>query len=176
MQIDIDFEVFKMLTNLRVSESDSYNAVIRRLLDLPNASAPHAALDDSIPKVVTGGLNALANSGPERVRRGLFGSAAPRNALLPDESLGGLLTKYMNGVWFGNVHFPNGTKFRATYKGQTFSAEIIQGQWVGADGKARRSPSDAASAISNTNVNGWRFWYVQMPGDPTWRKLDELKQ
>jgi hypothetical protein len=176
MQIDIDFEVFKVLTGLRVSESDSYNAVIRRLLDMPNANALSALLDGSTPKAVVGGVNALAKVGSQGGRRGLFGSSPPRNALALDETSGGLLANYVGGIWFGNVHFPEGTKFRATYKGQTYSAEITKGQWVGADGRVRRSPSDAASAISNTNVNGWRFWYVQMPGDPSWRKLDELKQ
>ena len=176
VQIDIDFEVFKALTGLRMSESDSYNAVIRRLLDLPHANALSALLDGHIPNAVVGSVNALANAGTQGQRRGLFGSSASKNALAPKEGSGGLLAKYMEGVWYGNIHFPEGTMFRATYKGQTYTAEIMQGQWVGADGKARRSPSDAASAISNTNVNGWRFWHVQMPGDPTWRKLDELKQ
>lgn len=34
MQVEIDFEVFKALTNMRDSESDSYNEVLRRLLNL----------------------------------------------------------------------------------------------------------------------------------------------
>ena len=176
MQIDIDFEVFKALTNMRLSESDSYNAVIRKLLDLPNANALSAFQDNSPAAVVAGDVNALAVAKSKGVRGGLFGSHAPKNALLPEGMRGGLLANLLGGIWFGNVHFPDGTKFRATYKGQTFSAEVKQGQWVGSDGIIRRSPSDAASAISNTNVNGWRFWYVQMPGDPSWRKLDELKQ
>jgi hypothetical protein len=94
-------------------------------------------------------------------------------------SSGGLtlgdIDKVMFGAWFGNTHFPEGTRFRATYKGQTHLAEIKDGQWIGGDGVVRSSPSNAASAISRTNVNGWRFWYVQRPGDPTWRRLDELK-
>jgi hypothetical protein len=175
VQIDIDFEVFKVLTGLRVSESDSYNAVIRRLLDMPNSNTLSTSLDSGTPKAVVGGINALAAASSQGMHRGLFGSSGPRNALASAEVPGGLLANYLSGVWFGNVHFPEGTRFRATYKGQTYSAEIKNGQWVGADGKARRSPSDAASAISNTNVNGWRFWFVQMPGDPSWRKLDELK-
>jgi hypothetical protein len=87
----------------------------------------------------------------------------------------GDVDKVMFGAWFGNVHFPEGTKFRATYKGQTFLAQIKNGQWVGGDGIVRSSPSNAASAISGTNVNGWRFWYAQRPGDPAWQRLDELK-
>ncbi len=33
--VDIDFEVYKGLTSLLVSEDDTYNDVIRRLLKLP---------------------------------------------------------------------------------------------------------------------------------------------
>jgi len=169
MQIDIDFEVFKALTSLRGSESDSYNAVIRRLLGLDSASALTAIFEPHDQQ------NALADVGPKHVKRGLFGAGAGPNALNPQIPVDGLRRNYLGGIWFGNVHFPEGTRFRATYKGQTYFAEVKDGQWLGADGKTRRSPSDAASAISNTNVNGWRFWFVQLPGDPTWRKLDELK-
>ncbi len=79
------------------------------------------------------------------------------------------------GVWFGTVHFPEGTKFRATYKGQTFTAEIRDDRWVDQDGIVRKSPSEAAGAISGTNVNGWRFWYAQRPGEDCWNKLEDLK-
>jgi len=37
-QIEIDFEVFKQLTNLRPTESVTYNDVIRQLLKLPHAA------------------------------------------------------------------------------------------------------------------------------------------
>jgi hypothetical protein len=30
--------------------------------------------------------------------------------------------------------FPDGTQFRVTYKGRTYTAEIKDGVWVGADG------------------------------------------
>lgn len=83
--------------------------------------------------------------------------------------------KVMFGAWFGNIHFPEGTKFRATYKGQTYLAQIRGGQWIDGNGLVRSSPSNAAHAVSGTNVNGWRFWYAQRPGDPAWRRLDELK-
>jgi hypothetical protein len=79
------------------------------------------------------------------------------------------------GVWFGSVHLPEATKLRANYKGTTYWAEIRGGKWVDDQGKFRTSPSDAASAISGTNVNGWRFWHAQRPGDTEWRRLDELK-
>lgn len=79
------------------------------------------------------------------------------------------------GAWFGNVHFPDGTKFRATYKGRTFVAEIRGERWLDEQGISRTSPSDAAKAICGTNVNGWRFWHTQRPGEDDWHRLDALK-
>lgn len=38
MQVEIDFEVFKALTAMRVSESTTYNDVLRRMLNLPDAA------------------------------------------------------------------------------------------------------------------------------------------
>jgi hypothetical protein len=73
------------------------------------------------------------------------------------------------------IAFPEGTKFRVSYKGRTFNAEVKKGQWVGEDGQVRRSPSDAASAITHTNVNGWRFWSFKRPSDGQWRKMSVLQ-
>lgn len=80
-----------------------------------------------------------------------------------------------SGVWFSNVFFPEGTLFRATYKGQTHYASIRNGTWLDSYGVSRNSPSDAASAISNTNVNGWRFWFARRPSDLDWQRLDALR-
>ena len=80
-----------------------------------------------------------------------------------------------SGAWIGNVHFPNGTRFRATYKGRTYHAQIKDDVWIGEDGIVRRSPSEAASAISDTNVNGWRFWFGIRPSEDEWKRLDEFR-
>lgn len=175
MQIDIDFEVFKALTALRVSEADSYNAVIRRLLKLPepNSLATFGAGTATLKHPAS--ENALRSIPSSIKGRGLFGGHGRRNALAPEDPINELIGRYVGGVWFGNSHFPEGTKFRATYKGRTYFAEVKNGQWLGEDGIARSSPSEAAGAISGTNVNGWRFWHVQMPGDPAWQRMDELK-
>lgn len=161
MQIEIDFDVFKALTTLRRSEADSYNSVLRRLLELPiqNALAQFA---DAPPRGVLGGVNALLRSGlPPGTPHDRFGTNALAGAL--------------GGTWFNGIHFPEGTQFRATYKGATYLASISEGRWVGHDGIVRTSPSDAASAISGTNVNGWRFWHVLRPGDETWVRMDSLR-
>lgn len=146
MQVEIDFEVFKALTNLRQSESDSYNSVIRRLLKL----------SDNQTK------GALAAFAPVDAKKSTAVASAFIDAL--------------RGAWFNNIHFPEGTQFRATYKGQLFVAEIKNGQWIGHDGISRTSPSEAAGAISGTNVNGWRFWFAKRPGDPDWKRMDEFKK
>lgn len=146
MQIEIDFEVFKALTALRKSEGDSYNAVVRRLLSLES--------DDG-------------SFGAEKVSKAI--EVALRKVRAPESS------QEPYGVYYGDVFLEEGTRFRATYKGQTHFGAIQNGQWVDSEGVIRSSPSDAAGAISNTNVNGWRFWHVLRPGDSTWRKLEELK-
>lgn len=172
MQIDIDFEVFKALTALRQSEADSYNAVVRRLLRLPSATGEaesvgvSALLDHRTGEPPIQSTNAHADKG--------VGDGLPRPPSYTN-ALGSLLGKYSEGIWLGNVHFPEGTRFRANYKGKTYFAEVRDGKWVGQDGTQRSSPSEAARAITGNNVNGWRFWLVQMPDDPAWRKMDEFK-
>jgi len=148
MQIEVDFEVFKRLTMLRESEEDSLNHVVRRLLSLAESEECVGNVHDRLnPASKPTAVNLL---------------------------LGGATTK--DGAWIGNVFFPNGTRFRATYKGRTYRAEIKDEVWVGEDGVLRQSPSEAAGAISGTKVNGWRFWYGLRPGDEDWRRLDEFRK
>ncbi|WP_233992059.1 DUF4357 domain-containing protein, partial [Porphyrobacter sp. AAP82] len=147
-----DFDVFKALTALRNHEGDSYNQVLRRLLALPDNQE--------------NALNALlSNSQAHEIAKALSNSPAPKNAL----------AAFAHGAWFNGVFFPDGTKLRATYKGAEHFAEIRNGQWVDANGVVRTSPSDAASAISGTNVNGWRFWHAWQPTQKIWRRLDDFQ-
>jgi len=79
------------------------------------------------------------------------------------------------GLELKGVFLPNGTQFRVTYKGQTHTAEIKDGAWIGGDGVRRGTPSEAACAVTQTNVNGWRFWKVKRPSDTSWRVLNSLR-
>ena len=79
------------------------------------------------------------------------------------------------GVTFKGLHLPAGTQLRATYKGRTFTAEIQDGAWVDSEGVRRSSPSEAAGAITNTQINGWTFWEVRRPSDGRWRKLNAIR-
>ena len=81
----------------------------------------------------------------------------------------------MNGAWeYRGVRFPNGTDFRAKYKGQTYSAKVESGRLM-LDGSPVGSPSEAAHTITGTNVNGWRFWECRLPGESRWRVIEALR-
>lgn len=47
----------------------------------------------------------------------------------------------------------------ARYKGQRFEATLLPDHRVLFNGQEFTSPSAVATAVTNTNVNGWRFWY-----------------
>ena len=124
--IEIDFDVFKALTNRRASETTTYNDVLRELLGM--SSATHGEVSDP--------------------------------------------TK---GCTMQGVFFSEGTLFQVVYKGSIHRAQIKGSHWVGDDGQVRRSPSDAASAITKNNVNGWRFWSFKRPTDASFRKMRVLQ-
>lgn len=147
MQIEVDFDVYKALTLRRKDEADSYSDVIRRLLQI----AYEEKTTGEVP--------------PDQTWPGKVGRIG---------QLAGL--DDLDGAWIGKVFFPEQTRFRATYKGQTFRAAIKGERWIGEDGVSHSSPSEAASAISGTKVNGWRFWYARRPEDDDWRRLDEFRK
>jgi hypothetical protein len=130
MTIEIDFDVFKELTNRRTTESVSYNDVLRELL----------------------GLNPLKKS-----------------VLSPDvaTSAGAWTTK--------GVTFPEGTEFRANYKGRTISGRVESGFLV-VNGKRFASPSAAAVSITGNMVNGWIFWECRLPGKVSWQIIKSLRK
>lgn len=73
------------------------------------------------------------------------------------------------------VSFPNGTEFRATYKGQLHRA-IVKNGALEMNGRRYSSPSAAAVAITGNAVNGWRFWECLQPGTAKWRLLADLRR
>jgi len=72
------------------------------------------------------------------------------------------------------VTFPHGTQFRATYKGQQYTAVIDDGALV-MNGKRVTSLSAAAISISGNSVNGWRFWECLPPGTTKWKLAADLR-
>lgn len=84
----------------------------------------------------------------------------------PWNETGGFVSR---GLWL-----PNGTKLRARYKGREYTAEIKDDKWRDHAGRVQSSPSAAATAITDTTVNGLRFWEGKRPADTIWRRLDAL--
>jgi hypothetical protein len=75
---------------------------------------------------------------------------------------------------YKNVTLPHGTDLRATYKGTTHVAKIIDGEWIQNE-QAQTSPSAAADAITGNSVNGWTFWEAKLPDQHRWRLLKSLR-
>ena len=145
VEIEIDFEVYKALTTRRHHERHTYNDVLRELLDLDPIVVPEAH-----PGSIQGVMAQVA----DHFSRSLI---APPGAFVSR-----------------GLHLPDGTKLRARYKGSLYQAAILDGRWVDERGKEHSSPSAAATSISGTNVNGWRFWEARRPADTEWRRLDML--
>ena len=113
------------------------------------------------------------------VLRDILNLDSPVEAELPDTPLSVMSDAISRSMYAGQFYsrglaLPNGTELRARYKGQQYSAQILDGKWFSLDGLEFTSPSAAASAITGTTVNGWRFWEAKRPGDRGWRRLDIL--
>lgn len=94
-------------------------------------------------------------------------AAAPQTSSSPEPSaIGGWTTK--------GVHFPVGTEFRASYKGELHFGKVVDGGIV-VNGVKSTSPSDAARVITHNSVNGWKFWECRLPGTSVWRTLQALQ-
>ncbi len=107
------------------------------------------------------------------VLRGLLNLDKPGKGPISSQILPG---GNLKGCIFRGVSFPHGTEFRATYKGRLYRAKISDGVWIDESGIHRNSPSEAAHAITNTNVNGWRFWECRRPDDQKWQLMDKVRE
>ena len=128
--IEIDFDVFKALTQRRATEEVTYNDVLRELLGL--APTARAAVEPPTAPNIPG--------------------------------------------WFTKgVSFPEGTEFRATYRGQTYYGKVESGALV-VNGRRFDSPSAAAVAITRSPTNGWIFWQCRLPGKTSWQIIKSLRK
>jgi len=69
------------------------------------------------------------------------------------------------GYMAAGRYLPNGTELTAKYKGREFRACVTEGRIVSAGGKVFNSLSRAAKDITDTNVNGLRFWRARISKD-----------
>ncbi len=65
-------------------------------------------------------------------------------------------------------------RIRMTYKGRIYRATLRPDGYIRFGGKMFRSPSLAASAVTDRPMNGWLWWkYERAPGE--WVRIDELR-
>lgn len=72
------------------------------------------------------------------------------------------------------VHFPQGTEFRAEFKGIEYTGKVSSGALVVA-GKRFNSPSAAAVEVTKRSTNGWNFWKCRLPGGTDWVPIRQLR-
>jgi hypothetical protein len=68
-----------------------------------------------------------------------------------------------------------GTEFTADYKGKTYSGVVKDGKLELSDGHKFSTPSAAAMHVTQTNVNGWRFWRCKVPGSAQYVLIERLR-
>ena len=71
--------------------------------------------------------------------------------------------------------FPDGTDFRAKYKGYFYYGKVRSGALM-LDKKAFLSPCEAAVTITRSSVDGWLFWDCKPPGASSWINIHTLRQ
>ena len=83
--------------------------------------------------------------------------------------------------WSGKgVELPHGTELKMDYNGHQYTGRISNGIWIVED-KEFTSPSSAASGVGLTkegkltNLDGWKSWYVKLPGQQRWSSIRKLR-
>jgi hypothetical protein len=145
--ISVTLPVLKALTDLLIADDQSYDDVLRELLKVDSVVEPEREVDARYTKLAS--------------------------AITPHLEAE---TRFQHGKGFvsRSLFLPEGTELRARYKGKLYQAVIRNEYWIGPAGQVWKSPSAAATAITDTTVNGLRFWEAKRPGDTIWRHLDKF--
>jgi hypothetical protein len=93
-----------------------------------------------------------------------------------------IVSAVATGAWSGKgVKLPAGTELRMEYRGNEHRGVIENAEWVIA-GMHFKSPSAAAGGVAETkagtrpSLDGWKYWHVKRPGDPSWLSLEALRR
>ena len=97
----------------------------------------------------------------------------PKHALQPGGDAPAQVQDHSGWVVKG-VLLPEGTEFRASYKGKTYLARVEGGALL-LNGERFDTPSAAAMSITNNPVNGWTFWEARLPAQTSWQMLKALR-
>jgi hypothetical protein len=178
--IEVDFDVYKILTYKRETEEMTENHVLRDLLGLPKiekiSDRINIDLFEDITKCTEEEILEIKTLEKQ------IKELAEQNELLKHET-SALRSKqeYLKALaiitstpmnWNG---FPDSTMFRAKHKGQIFEAHIENGRFIFNNhfpelisNEEITSLSGAAKAVTGTNINGNMFWKVKLPNTNEW--------
>lgn len=96
---------------------------------------------------------------------------------IANEDIDDTLLKYgspSKGYYWLNVHLPNSTSLKISYKGRDHFAEVRH-QQIYYDNKPC-SPSQYASRVAdNTSRNAWRDIWIKRPSDHDWQFANNLR-
>jgi hypothetical protein len=85
--------------------------------------------------------------------------------------------------WYEDgVQVPHGSdaRMRYDYNRQIYEGKFLDGRLV-VNGKSYDSLSRAANSLartkagSKTQLNGWKYWEVRLPGKNNWERLEDLR-
>jgi len=123
-------------------------------------------IDIEVGKAIEAARNSY-DEGPNEILRRLLGiDSTPVDA--PTISTG-------KGWNNGRVFLPNGSNLHMFYNGSNYTAKIKNGN-LWADGRTFRSLSGAARHFSDESLNGWKYWYVFLPGENEAVLVDTLRK
>lgn len=135
--IRIDHEVYEKLQEQAKPFVDTPNAVLRRLLELPEAPEPEGGR----------GSRRSHRGGPRGHRHGERGPRRNKLALLVEA---GVLSPGDTLVW------------RRPRSGEEFTATITDDAQIRLDdGSVHDSPSGAGKALNGYDANGWVNWRIE---------------
>lgn len=105
---------------------------------------------------------------PNDILREVFGLGKAKPAQAPP-------AEKPNKYWAPKgVPFAPGTVLQAHYRGRTMEGTVEAGG-LRVRNKLFATPSAAACAVTNNNVNGWRFWKYFDEQRDKWRYITELR-
>ena len=85
-------------------------------------------------------------------------------------------TAATNGLWFGSVYLPEGTRLRTRYRGAYRYMQVAKDA-IEYEGRAFPSVAQAVNFVrGQTSNNAWKVLEIQRPNDPSWVPADTLRR
>ena len=88
----------------------------------------------------------------------------------------GYLMPSSNGIYWGAVFLPSGTKLRVSYRGEYKYAAVVEDEIIYEEENVPSVSKMASMMRNNTSVNAWTYVELMRPSDKTWVLADILRR